>query len=156
MNREKYDQEIARRHWVRPQKECGPAGGRPACGLSRRRAQFYGPPPSFFRNAGLGTRGRTARTAQSGSTTANIGGFGISGAQSGRNDDVPHFNFERHRAQQERRRRPIPQAEFDFATSGIIVPLIGVASLLLVAIAISSRDSRAVGVGSKPARNNEV
>ena len=142
VKREKYDQDIARRHGVKCQKECGPAGGRPACGLSRRRTQFYGPPPSFFRDTGLRTGGRAVRTAQSGSTTTGVGGFG---AQSGRNDDVPHFDFERHRAQQERRRRPISQAEFDFATSGIIVPLIGVASLLLVAIAISSRDSRVVG-----------
>lgn len=32
----------------------GPAGGRPASGLSRRRTQFKGPPPSFFRNTGSG------------------------------------------------------------------------------------------------------
>lgn len=32
----------------------GPAGGRPASGLSRRRGSFKGPPPSFFRNTGTG------------------------------------------------------------------------------------------------------
>lgn len=153
VKRDIYDQGIARHHGVKRQKACGPAGGRPAYGLSRRRTQFYGPPPSFFRNAGLGTRESAARIAQSGSITAGVGGFGISGSQSGRNDDVPHFDFEKHRAQQEQRRRPISQAEFDFATSGVIVPLIGVASLLLVAIAISSRDSRVVGPRKQ---NNET
>src|SRR5450432_1534364 len=29
-----------------------PAGGRPASGLSRRRTQFRGPPPSFYRSGG--------------------------------------------------------------------------------------------------------
>jgi len=36
------------------------------------------------------------------------------------------------------------QQEFDFATSGIIVPMLGIASLLIVAVTIASRDSRSV------------
>ncbi|KAF8459127.1 hypothetical protein BGX38DRAFT_323072 [Terfezia claveryi] len=140
VKREKYDRDLARSHGIRHQRPSGPAGGRPASGLSRRRTQFHGPPPSFFRNGGLGraTRASQARTA------GGVGGFGIGGAQSGRNDDVPHFDFERHRAQQERRRRPMTQKEFDFATSGIIVPMLGIASLLIVAVAIASRDSKPV------------
>ncbi|KAF8421928.1 hypothetical protein EV426DRAFT_699414 [Tirmania nivea] len=137
VKREKYDRDITRSHGIRHQRPSGPAGGRPASGLSRRRAQFHGTPPSFFRNGGLG---RAARVG----ATSSVGGFGIGGAQSGRNDDVPHFDFERHRAQQERLRRPMTQQEFDFATSGIIVPMLGIASLLIVAVAIASRDSKSV------------
>ncbi|PSR83526.1 hypothetical protein BD289DRAFT_282110 [Coniella lustricola] len=33
----------------------GPAGARPASGLSRRRGTFRGPPPSFYRSGGWGT-----------------------------------------------------------------------------------------------------
>ena len=137
IKREKYDRDIARSHGIRHQRQSGPAGGRPASGLSRRRAQFHGPPPSFFRNGGLG---RVARASQA-RATSGVGGFGIGGAQSGRNDDVPHFDFERHRAQQERRRRPMTQQEFGPATSGTIL---GIASLLIVAVAIASQDSKSV------------
>ncbi|KAF2431814.1 DnaJ-domain-containing protein [Tothia fuscella] len=41
------------------------AGGRPASGLSRRRTQFRGPPPSFYRSGGYGnTSPKRERTAQ--------------------------------------------------------------------------------------------
>ncbi|GAB7330298.1 hypothetical protein MBLNU13_g01942t1 [Cladosporium sp. NU13] len=33
-----------------------PAGGRPASGLSKRRTQFKGPPPSFYRSGGYGAQ----------------------------------------------------------------------------------------------------
>lgn len=145
MKREKYDRDISGIYGIKLQRATGPVGGRPASGLSRRRSQFYGPPPSFYKTGGFGNVGRATRTSQSGGNSKNgLGGFGIGGTQSGRNDDVPHFDFERHRAQQERRRRPMSQAEFDFATSGIFVPMLGVASLLIVAIAIVSRDSKSV------------
>jgi len=127
---------------VKDQKVYSPAGGRSPSGLSRRRAQFYGPPPSFFKNGGWRS---TGKATPGGSATSSTGGFGIGGVQSGRNDDVPHFDFERHKAQQERRRRPVSKkTEFYFANSGIIVPLIGVGSLLIVAVAISLLDARVV------------
>ncbi|CAK7201685.1 hypothetical protein SEUCBS139899_004394 [Sporothrix eucalyptigena] len=59
-----YDREVMRHHQhhhVRGQHRpgasyhsTGPAGGRPASGLSRRRSAFRGPPPSFYRNTGTG------------------------------------------------------------------------------------------------------
>ena len=44
----------------------GPAGGRPASGLSRRRGPsttFTGPPPSFYRSGGWGAHGAKRRAA---------------------------------------------------------------------------------------------
>ncbi|KAK4138867.1 DnaJ-domain-containing protein, partial [Trichocladium antarcticum] len=46
----------------------GPAGGRPASGLSRRRSAFQGPPPSFFRSGGWGAHGAKRRAAHDEST----------------------------------------------------------------------------------------
>lgn len=46
----------------------GPAGGRPASGLSRRRGTFQGPPPSFFRSGGWGAQGTKRRAAHEEST----------------------------------------------------------------------------------------
>ncbi|XXH04303.1 Mitochondrial porin [Hypoxylon texense] len=46
----------------------GPAGGRPASGLSRRRGTFQGPPPSFFRSGGWGAQGAKRRAAHDEST----------------------------------------------------------------------------------------
>ncbi|EPE08309.1 hypothetical protein F503_01092 [Ophiostoma piceae UAMH 11346] len=51
----------------------GPAGGRPASGLSRRRTQFRGPPPSFFRNTGSG---RGAAYTPGGTSGSGDGGSG--------------------------------------------------------------------------------
>lgn len=42
----------------------GPAGGRPASGLSKRRSQFRGPPPSFYAQGGYGTQGAKRQRAQ--------------------------------------------------------------------------------------------
>ena len=41
----------------------GPAGGRPASGLSKRRSQFRGPPPSFYAQGGYGTQGAKRQRA---------------------------------------------------------------------------------------------
>ncbi|GAB1315124.1 hypothetical protein MFIFM68171_05334 [Madurella fahalii] len=55
----------------------GPAGGRPASGLSsRRRGTFQGPPPSFFRSGGWGAHGAKRRAAHEEST----GYYGAAGA----------------------------------------------------------------------------
>lgn len=49
--------------------EGGPAGARPASGLSRRRTQFRGPPPSFYRNGAWGVHGAKRSAAQGESHT---------------------------------------------------------------------------------------
>ncbi|KAF8474881.1 hypothetical protein BDZ91DRAFT_711939 [Kalaharituber pfeilii] len=148
--RERYDKELAHRHGIRHHRAAGPAGGRPASGLSRRRTQFHGPPPSFFRSGGWVNKGGTASSRQGSAAAASrMGGFGIGGVQSGRNDDVPHFDFERHRLQQERRRRPSNQARFEIAATSTILPLIGVTSLLMVAVAIASKEAKAVDMAKR-------
>lgn len=48
----------------------GPAGGRPASGLSRRRTQFKGPPPSFYRSGGWGTHARKRQAAADATASA--------------------------------------------------------------------------------------
>lgn len=42
----------------------GPAGGRPASGLSKRRSQFRGPPPSFYQQGGYGNQQAKRARAQ--------------------------------------------------------------------------------------------
>ena len=49
------------------------AGGRPATGLSKRRGQFQGPPPSFFRHGGWG-RHAEARQHEHEDSTKTWGG----------------------------------------------------------------------------------
>ncbi|KAI9887573.1 MAG: hypothetical protein M1823_000557 [Watsoniomyces obsoletus] len=49
----------------------GPVGGRPASGLSRRRTQFRGPPPSFYRSGGWGIHARKRQQAQANAAAAH-------------------------------------------------------------------------------------
>ena len=59
----------------------GPAGGRPASGLSRRRGPsttFTGPPPSFYRSGGWGAHGAKRRAAHEESTGGSTGWYGTS------------------------------------------------------------------------------
>ena len=46
----------------------GPAGGRPASGLSKRRGTYRGPPPSFYRSGGWGNHSEKRRDAHDDST----------------------------------------------------------------------------------------
>ncbi|KAL8797333.1 MAG: hypothetical protein Q9195_000487 [Heterodermia aff. obscurata] len=92
-------------------------GSRPASGLSKRRTQFRGPPPSFFRNGGWGAqrvkRQRQAEgpaaAAEDGSSgnayEAGGGGFGYGQAHAGWSNDVPHFDQYGHRRTQEQQER---------------------------------------------------
>ena len=76
----------------------GPAGGRPASGLSRRRTSFRGPPPSFYRNGGWGTQTRR-RQAQANTTefAAQTGSTDHRGNDDVQYDpDVPHFDSVAH------------------------------------------------------------
>jgi curved DNA-binding protein CbpA len=94
----------------------GPAGGRPASGLSRRRGTFRGPPPSFFRSGGWGAQSEKRKTAHEESTggaasasasrpgagagqtsgKGTAGGMGPGQDPFGHRDDVPHFDKESH------------------------------------------------------------
>ncbi|KAK4033965.1 hypothetical protein C8A01DRAFT_49543 [Parachaetomium inaequale] len=65
----------------------GPAGGRPASGLSRRRGTYQGPPPSFYRSGGWGAHGAKRRAAHEESTGTGTGtgseaGFGTNSSHS--------------------------------------------------------------------------
>ncbi|KAI1350280.1 hypothetical protein F5Y01DRAFT_158910 [Xylaria sp. FL0043] len=83
----------------------GPAGGRPASGLSKRRGTFQGPPPSFFRSGGWGAQGEKRRASHEESTggagsentgRGTMGGMGPGQDPFGHRDDVPHFDKESH------------------------------------------------------------
>ncbi len=119
-----YDRDVARhhqhlqhhRHHGHPRPNAsyhstGPAGGRPASGLSRRHGIFRGPPPSFYRNTGPGKA--TPGGAESGGggastsgTTSNAHshrhqhpGFGPGNVNSDdtgtrSHPDTPHFNWD--------------------------------------------------------------
>ncbi|WPH02192.1 DnaJ-domain-containing protein [Acrodontium crateriforme] len=80
-------------------------GGRPASGLSKRRTQFRGPPPSFYRSGGWGEqankRSEYASKAshaheQQGRSSNEAPGTGPSGFASASDHDVPHFNRDGH------------------------------------------------------------
>ncbi|CZR59649.1 related to MDJ1 Heat shock protein-chaperone [Phialocephala subalpina] len=75
----------------------GPAGGRPASGLSRRRTQFRGPPPSFYRSGGWGEQSAKRRAASE-TTSSSAGGMGHGQSPGGQIHwtDVPHFDREGH------------------------------------------------------------
>ena len=124
--RERYDQILQRAQGASPSKaprgshssSSTAFGSRPASGLSRRRTQFKGPPPSFYRSGGWGTQGnkRRAQAEESRSTgTGEVrsGGFGPGQGQAGFND-VPHFDREGHyrtQEQQDQRRRRRTEGE---------------------------------------------
>ncbi|KAF6810154.1 Chaperone protein DnaJ [Colletotrichum plurivorum] len=90
----------------------GPAGGRPASGLSRRRTTFRGPPPSFYRSGGWGehsAKRREAHETASGSSTGDAQqaerpgmGFGQDPYAHARHADVRHFDKQAHTKSQER------------------------------------------------------
>ncbi|KAF7905310.1 uncharacterized protein EAF01_005831 [Botrytis porri] len=82
----------------------GPAGGRPASGLSRRRTQFRGPPPSFYRSGGWGEHSAKRRAAQDNGApgaeappkTEMGGGMGTGQMPWGPEGDIPHFDKRAH------------------------------------------------------------
>ncbi|KAF2809341.1 DnaJ-domain-containing protein [Mytilinidion resinicola] len=86
----------------------GYAGSRPPSGLSRRRTQFRGPPPSFYRAGGYGAHGSKRTTGHAHShahepsgqpdadaSTSTAGGF--SPGQQHHGAAVPHFDHRGHR-----------------------------------------------------------
>lgn len=97
----------------------GPAGGRPASGLSRRRSTFTGPPPSFYRSGGWGAHSAKRSAAHEESTggggwsSSEMGGMGPSHGYG--NQEVPHFDADSHERthrRMERRRRAVAPDEF--------------------------------------------
>ncbi|KAL8745591.1 MAG: hypothetical protein Q9190_002274 [Brigantiaea leucoxantha] len=172
--RQRYDRDIQR---ATGQKEPNvppgshssstPFGSRPASGLSRRRTQFRGPPPSFYRNGGWGSHGAKrqsqAETASSGSTntasgfansgTSSDGGFGSESAQANWSNDVPHFDHEGHfrtqERQDQRRRRRASEEAIDYGGGGSIIlnfvlvsGVLVTASLLPIFFDRSSRNNK--------------
>ncbi|KAL7273975.1 hypothetical protein RUND412_003136 [Rhizina undulata] len=155
-NREKYDRELQQRYGIghgttssTATARTGPAGGRPASGLSKRRTQFYGPPPSFFRNGGWSTfkgksssaAGATAGTTGGPASGVGGGGFSFGGSASGMNDNVPHFNYEAKYRQHEQfeQRRASKRAGSRYEHSGgILGRLIAVSSILIMAVTLAS------------------
>ncbi|MCJ1459058.1 hypothetical protein MMC28_009435 [Mycoblastus sanguinarius] len=133
--RERYDRDIQRAQGApSPNAPRGshsssstPFGSRPASGLSRRRTQFKGPPPSFYRSGGWGVHGRKRKSQADASGSASSdeprgGGFGPGQGQAGYSNDVPHFDREGHYRTQEqqdqRRRRRLEEDSMDYAGGG--------------------------------------
>lgn len=91
-SRAKYDRDVLRLHESQPAaaaahprgsySSTGPAGGRPASGLSRRRGTFRGPPPSFYRSGGWGTHGAKRSAAHDESTGSSSGASSSSSSSS--------------------------------------------------------------------------
>ncbi|KAL0942680.1 Chaperone protein DnaJ [Colletotrichum truncatum] len=83
----------------------GPAGGRPASGLSRRKTTFRGPPPSFYRSGGWGNQSAKRREAHESNTGPGATGaeqerpgmgFGQDPYSHTRHADVGHFDRRGH------------------------------------------------------------
>ncbi|KAI0971607.1 hypothetical protein F4678DRAFT_472559 [Xylaria arbuscula] len=127
----------------------GPAGGRPASGLSKRRGTFQGPPPSFFRSGGWGAQGEKRRAAHeestggaesSGAGTGNagrgtMGGMGPGQDPFGHRDEVPHFDKEGHQrtGRHSDKRREARRASVDRSQHGVTIePERGVAGMFFV------------------------
>jgi curved DNA-binding protein CbpA len=102
--RAKYDRDVLRLHdqcaaAAGPQHRAGsysstgPAGGRPASGLSRRRGTFRGPPPSFYRSGGWGAHG-TKRSQAHGESTSGAG-------SGGSHHEAHHHGHHHHRPYQQ-------------------------------------------------------
>lgn len=109
--RAKYDRDVLRLHDQRnaaggsPQhhggsySSTGPAGGRPASGLSRRRGTFRGPPPSFYRSGGWGAHGAKRSQAHDESTSGTGGGSSSSGTH--HHHHHGHHHHHHHQQQQQ-------------------------------------------------------
>jgi len=129
----------------------GPAGGRPASGLSRRRTQFRGPPPSFYRSGGWGQHSAKRRAAQdNGASGAEAppqtemgGGMGTGQHAWGAPEDVPHFDRRGHtktHQNQDRRRQSRMSKHFipiDESKS-TLVNFVLVSGIVLLSVAIPS------------------
>lgn len=132
-----------------------PVGGRSPSGLSRRRAQFRGPPPSFYRNGGWGSYAEKRQTSHQETTNPtktktdshiDAQRFGDFGPGRNRyryviNDDLHHFDREQHLQTQENNRRRWQTRKKgnreiidEELPKGLLGPFITVAGILTVGI----------------------
>ena len=120
-------------------------GSRPASGLSQRRTQFKGPPPSFYRNGGWGPHGSKRQAQAEGLGSAGTGKSRGGGFRPGQEhagfNDVPHFDQEGHHRtqemQDERRRRRIEDESVGFADGGsVMFQFFLVAAVIILALSI--------------------
>lgn len=170
--REKYDramQGTTSERWQNSPRgsysSSAPHGSRPASGLSKRRTQFRGPPPSFYQNGGWGqyrakrrqqadaTASAHAEAAsKAGSTGPSTGGgFGPAGSPDGLDYDVPHFDRDGHARTQEqqdqRRGRRVGEA-VDYNDSGsmllnfLIISGILAVTVFIPTVYVQQRQSR--------------
>jgi len=112
-----------------------PFGARPASGLSKRRTQFRGPPPSFYRSGGWGVHsGKRAagfdgassldrdegKSNQTGGQSTLDGSYSAGQTHRSGWNDVPHFDRASHLWTQEQheRRRKRRSEETDVSSNG--------------------------------------
>lgn len=135
----------------------GPCGSRPASGLSRRRTQFRGPPPSFYRSGGWGSqeakRASQAETAASpsshpapssaGSGASNTEDFRDGRSHSDWNNDIPHFDHDGHyrtqQQQEQRRLKRMHNDSLDYDNGGsMLINFVLVGGVISLAYLIST------------------
>ncbi|KAI2624066.1 DnaJ-domain-containing protein [Xylaria nigripes] len=125
----------------------GPAGGRPASGLSRRRSTFQGPPPSFYRSGGWGAQAEKRRAAHEQTTggagsgsggKGPLGGMGPGQDPFGHREDVPNFDKASHEAtwrqtaQRREARRATGVSQADRVPKGILGMFFTIGGMLLL------------------------
>lgn len=131
-----------------------PAGGRPASGLSKRRTQFKGPPPSFYRSGGYGAQSeKRSQHATSGPDATYdhhnfAAGTGPGGFTQGVDNDVPHFDQYGHQVRHEkldrsrhRARRKVDRTLDDLDYSGgssALVQFVMISGVLGVILGVGS------------------
>jgi hypothetical protein len=140
--RARYDRDVMRRRHNHPPKHpphsyhsTGPAGGRPASGLSRRRGTFTGPPPSFFRSGGWGNHSakRKAAHEETTGTGGDTGGMGPGADPLHRTGRTPGFDSERHEAQHRRVQEHMARrrgAEIPLVDTGLLFRFMVVAGII--------------------------
>jgi curved DNA-binding protein CbpA len=103
--RAKYDMtlapdETAHHHHPSPHgsyhSSTGPAGGRPASGLSRRRTRFYGPPPSYKHSPHMHHAGHSTGHSHGPETHGGVGYGPHPYTRPLRPDETPYFDRESH------------------------------------------------------------
>ena len=133
----------------------GPAGGRPASGLSRRRTQFRGPPPSFYRSGGWGDRSAKRERQANHTHEPEQPSQGLGGQESSFSDDhVPHFDRQSHIRTQEqqdeyRRRRRVRESIPIEPGSGVFINFIFVGGIVSLAVALPTFLYNAATGGSR-------
>lgn len=164
IKRERYDRDAQRPSGPPPSNvkqgshsSSGPYGSRPPSGLSRRRTQFRGPPPSFYRSGGWGSQGgkksSQAEAAASSSTrpspisadsgASNTGGVGTGCSQTDWNDDVPYFDRDGHyrtqEQQEQRRMKRIRKDSVEYDGGGsMMINFVLVGGIIFIAYMIST------------------